>query len=224
MPKLALPTPNQSSSQPPVRPHLYSSTSPGSFSFTAWARDEPPSPKEEEFLVVPSNNSLRRRPSDVASYQSSNAGPSRWWSFNRSRFPRPASFDNEALADIKYDLKGNASPSKPWKVPSPVQEFRQPKLLEDTATPADAWGLHISLPPPSPALFATAHNQGPGWDSPWTPRPPLEGFHNRNPYSQMGNSEEEPKPEEPATTWKKRKRILRGYLLTNPYVPLVGHI
>ena len=54
----------------------------------AWARDEPPSPTDPDqhnFLSAPSHESLRR-PSDVASYQSSDSGPSCWWTFT---LPRP---------------------------------------------------------------------------------------------------------------------------------------
>jgi hypothetical protein len=86
--------------------------------------------------------------------------------------------------------------------------------------PHDNLDLRISVPPPPAAPFTVSHNQTPGWDSPWTGRSVVENVYNRNSYSHVEVQGEKSK----TVTFLKGRKKIRGYLLTNAYVPLVSYL
>lgn len=194
-------------------------------SYAAWARDEPPSPTDhEDFLSAPSHESLRR-PSDVASYQSSDPGPSRWWTFTLPRPQRTNTLDRDTLSEVKHDLRGNLLKDRPDHKRSgsgdnTVVGNSEPK--EDTQ---NGWGLRVDLPRTPVRPFTLSHTHTPGWDTPWSARPPISVMYangNGNAYNGSGMEEHQSQEEDQQTPWQQRKKMLRGFLLTNSYVPLVS--
>ena len=72
-----------------------------------------------------------------------------------------------------------------------------------------------------------AHNTTPGWDSPWTPRPPTDliarirsNGHGTIHEEESDSHEEE--GHEKLGTWARRRKKYRMFMLTNVYVPLVS--
>ena len=107
----------------------------------AWARDEPPSPKEYE----PNEGAGRlypdpRRPSDVASQHSSapgdDPGPSRWWTFARHRPTDSGSIPLSPSSPTRPPRRprdGSRSMSIPWLTGSMLrrsQEQQQEAVAE----------------------------------------------------------------------------------------------
>lgn len=191
----------------------------------AWARDEPPSPTEHNqhvFPSAPSHENLRR-PSDVASYQSSEPGPSRWWAFTLPRPQRTSTLDRDALSELKHDLRGNPLKDRQNSKRSESEDTTF-KNSEPKGNTSNGWGLHIDLPR-TPRL-PLSHTQTTSWDTPWSARLPTSVTRvngNGDAYNEFGmeghhQSEEKDKQ----TLWKQRKKMLRGFLLTNGYVPLVS--
>lgn len=84
-------------------------------------------------------------------------------------------------------------------------------------------GFHLELPPPDPITLA--QNKTPGWDSPWTPRPPaalvarITGNMNGDARTQDGS--ESGSDDKNLSRHARRRKRIRMYILTNPYVPLV---
>lgn len=217
----------------------------------AWARDEPPSPLDDgpasaskEYL------SDHTRPSaDIASFQSSlpddnAAGPSRWWAFTRHRPDlslTSALSRRQQSTDDELTLRGShsrdRSKSLGWPrlgaslsrrsqdestFPSRTNEAKDsPRTIKRANTP----NFHIDLPPPEPVM-TLAHNMTPGWDSPWTPRPPadlvsrIRSNGNGTIHEEETDSREE--GHEKLGTWARRRKKYRIFMLTNVYVPLVS--
>lgn len=89
----------------------------------------------------------------------------------------------------------------------------------------NGWGLHIELPRSPSRPFTLSHTQTPGWDTPWTARLPTSIMRqngNGDACNQSEMEEHQPKEEDKQTPWQQRKKMLRGFLLTNSYVPLVS--
>jgi hypothetical protein len=193
----------------------------------AWARDEPPSPTDPDqhnFLSAPSHESLRR-PSDVASYQSSDSGPSRWWTFTLPRPQRTNTLERDALSELKHDLRGNLLKDRPNPKRSGSGDTTTLKSSEPKENGHNGWGLHIDLPRTPGRPFTLSHSHTPGWDTPWTARPPISlarANGNGDAYDDSAVEEHQSTEDGKQTPWKQRKKMLRGFLLTNSYVPLVS--
>lgn len=88
------------------------------------------------------------------------------------------------------------------------------------------WGLSITLPTPSAAPYTLAQNVTPGWESPWSPRNAAQGpvhSHTRESSYDIDELENDSNAShKSANVWRKRKKKLRAFILTNPYVPLVS--
>lgn len=191
--------------------------------WVAWARDEPPSPKDEGEDTESMRHGPERRPSDVASFQSS--GPtdpqygSRWWAFT---LPRSRDMGGSSSSRLKSEKKGLKGRSMSWMTSKERDLEISPKSPHQ---PKD-WDLRISLPPPTQHPFTISHNRTPGWDSPWTPRVPHSLY--RPPSHPLlgdgafGRKDTDDDDHEHGSIWRKRKRRFRAFILSNPYVPLVS--
>ncbi|KAH8102485.1 hypothetical protein BXZ70DRAFT_785508 [Cristinia sonorae] len=218
-----------------------------------WARDEPPSPHDHEPLSLLSRelSADHTRPSDVASYTSSArddsiAGPSRWWTFTRHR---PEAFSSNPL--IQLQRPGSSGKGLPMRerslsiawLTSPIH-----RKLEDEGSPTlkgkqadrvespepimsrrrpEEDNFHIDLPAPDPVATVNtlAQNKTPGWDSPWSPRPPPDlvarisshRTHQQLPDMEVADEDDEKN----LSPWAKRRKRYRAYILHNHYVPLL---
>lgn len=162
----------------------------------------------------------------MASFQSSDPGPSRWWIFTLPRPQRTNTLDRDTLSEVKYDLRGNLSKDRQNQNPkrSGSGDSATIRNTEPKENGHNGWGLHIDLPRTPARQFTLTHSQTPGWDTPWTARPPISIAHpdgNGNAYNGLTAEEDQPKEEDGKTPWRQRKKMLRGFLLTNSYVPLV---
>ncbi|TCD69979.1 hypothetical protein EIP91_005568 [Steccherinum ochraceum] len=212
-----------------------------------WARDEPPSPHDQDAPtdVAPSRPELfvpeQPRPSDVASYQSSAgddpiAGPSRWWAFTRHR-PEgfsPAQQPQQDASGRVIPMRGR-SLSVAWLTSpiyrrsedesSPILKSKQPDSAEPIMSRKRDRGFHLDLPAPDPVVTTLSHNKTPGWDSPWTPRPPADlvaRITGNPPHngSRLADTDEETQSEK-LGVWARRRKRFRSYILINAYVPLL---
>lgn len=191
----------------------------------AWARDEPPSPADQhDRLSAPSHESVRR-PSDAASYQSSDPGPSRWWTFALPRPQRTNTTDKDTLNEVKHDLRGNLLKDRTNPRRSGSGENGTFGNSEFKGNSHNGWGLHLDLPRTSGKQLTLSHTQSPGWDTPWSARPPLSVTRangHGGAYNEFGMEEHQPEEDNEQNPWKQRKKVLRNFLLTNGYVPLVS--
>ncbi|KIM48110.1 hypothetical protein M413DRAFT_221740 [Hebeloma cylindrosporum] len=189
-----------------------------------WARDEPPSPKEQMGSIHERANPNDSRISDAASFQSSPSEVgSRWWTFTPPR-TRPETFDllpssqkpeKRTFRDISLSWIPSSSSQREgaglnWK--------DQEKDLED-ANP------HLSIPMPVQLHVPNtmAHANTPGWDTPWTSRSAAQGPVRHSPredsyelqddHSNDSNNDQSP--------WSRRRKQLRSFILINTYVPLL---
>ena len=88
-------------------------------------------------------------------------------------------------------------------------------------------GFHLDIPAPEPVVTTIAQNQTPGWDSPWTPRPPADLVARIAGSAPQGSTrlqatELEDGDEEKLGAWARRRKRFRAYILNNTYVPLVS--
>ena len=193
----------------------------------AWARDEPPSPTHPEnhdFLSAPSHESLRR-PSDVASYQSSDPGPSRWWTFTLPRPQRTSTFDKDTLGEVKHDLRGNLLKDRLNSKRTGSVDTTTVGNSEPKENAQGGWGAspRIDFPRMPGRPLTLSRTQTPGWDTPWFPTSVTHANGNGDAYNdELAMEEQQPKEDDKQTPWKQRKKMLRGFLLTNSYVPLVS--
>ncbi|ESK98309.1 hypothetical protein Moror_59 [Moniliophthora roreri MCA 2997] len=206
-----------------------------------WAKDEPPSPNEEkqenDHRVTPDS-----RPSDVASLQSTlphDGAPSRWWAFTLPRPKDPQS--SQYLLENKPERKSTPfRGSRSW-LPSSTSGLRESSTFsrrvgektnesEETPRSRREWNLTIPMPAAT-APFTVTHNTTPGWETPWTSRSTAQGprrNHERDNSYGLGNpieeSSESSSEHQHATTWQKRKKRLRIFLLSNTFVPLLFRV
>jgi len=197
---------------------------------TAWARDEPPSPKDQT-SVNDSHLVIESRPSDVASHHSTYASDlgSRWWAFT---LPRPREHPPvQVTSSPKSERKGLTFKDRSisWLPTSAIREgtsfSRREKGPEAAAEDENNrdWNFRLSLPPPVAPSFTLAHNITPGWETPWTARVAAQGPRARdNPYFLGDEEEESDDSNKNATLWQIRKKRFRAFILTNAYVPLVS--
>ncbi|KIY62430.1 hypothetical protein CYLTODRAFT_361491 [Cylindrobasidium torrendii FP15055 ss-10] len=195
-----------------------------------WARDEPPSPTDDATAVADDHPFHRpeSRPSDVGSLSSS-VPPSRWWAFT---LPRPREHNANSSAPEEH-RKSTAHTLKDWLPSTPSVPFREgssfarggPKA--PTMSERRAIALSIEMPPPPPSL-TLAQTQTPGWETPWTSRPAAQGPRHRHHDEEEDDIEEEDSDQVSLTdtatnisTWQRRKKRIRSFILTNVYVPLL---
>ncbi|KAI1793889.1 hypothetical protein LXA43DRAFT_971547 [Ganoderma leucocontextum] len=212
----------------------------------AWARDEPPSPKENELADHSRFAQLTAtsRPSDATSLQSSSQsgapedpGPSRWWAFTRHRPTDSGSIPlSPSLQRARRPRDGVRSMSIPWlsvsvlrrsldqdeeQTPSTLHE--EPEVDEhDRAAPprmSNRSRLRIDMPPTIAAPFTLAQNRTPGWETPWTSaHPHTSGFMDAAVHSGERDLHH---ADEKLTSWQRRRKRLRAYMMYNVYVPLL---
>ncbi|CAL1695371.1 unnamed protein product [Somion occarium] len=199
-----------------------------------WARDEPPSPYDQDGPAPGSKEHLSNhaRPSaDVASFRSSTpddptAGPSRWWAFTRHRpdisltnplYPRRS-------PDEEMTLRGSHSRDRSksigWLASSISRRSQDDSTLngrtESGGSPrlarlASSFGHHLNLPSPEPVM-TMSHNQTPGWDSPWSPRAPADlvaritGNGNGNGSAEYGDTERDNGNHEKGGIWARLEK------------------
>lgn len=196
---------------------------------TAWAKDEPPSPKELT-SINDNHNGAESRPSDVASYQSTSgsASRSRWWAFT---LPRPRQQTSE-MSDILSPLSAKHRKTISFKdrsmswlphpsVPREGSSFAR-RSKDPNAPNSRDWNLAIPLPTPAAAPFTLSHTATPGWDAPWTARTAAQGPRGGHfPATDEEQEESAHHSSKDATVWRSRKKRLRVFILNNIYVPLV---
>jgi hypothetical protein len=196
----------------------------------AWARDESPTPPEESRVTVSPENSLRRgfgsRPSghDDGSFQSSEAGPSRWWIFTRSNLPQGGEVNQQTPADLDNERITQSLPEKfnALATPATIQDVRRPETQEDT-TQSTSQNPRMLLNSSTVALDTILNIKSHTLDSPWTERPPLayrDARHRTWSEKEGDEGDDQSYPK----TWRRRKNKLRVFLLANPYVPLVSSL
>ncbi|KZT75177.1 hypothetical protein DAEQUDRAFT_24295 [Daedalea quercina L-15889] len=210
-----------------------------------WARDEPPSPTDEEPpRLVASRENVQRpvdsRLSDVLSYQSSipdDPGPSRWWAFTRHRPTSPSQStpltahptSRRPLREWERSLSipwlsrsQQGSPSIPQANVSSNSQKQEAQGQQDDIIPADP--LHVDIPQPPTTPYTIAQNATPGWDSPWSARPldfTIRSNRSGERVQQLTPVNENPSEKERLGTWARRRKRIRAYMLYNPYVPLL---
>ncbi|KAI0361251.1 hypothetical protein OH77DRAFT_1516247 [Trametes cingulata] len=206
-----------------------------------WARDEPPSPGDNEPQEGAKQFPDTRRPSDVASFQSSapeDPGPSRWWSFARHRpmdsGSMPLSPSTQQQRPARRPRDGSRSMSIPWFTTSYLRRSQEQEQEEDSPTTlreSDGEGsggsgtpranprgrLRIDMPPTN-APFTLSHSRTPGWDTPWTSSHPGGMETNQDPHGQEAGSHHD---DEKLTPWQRRRKRFRAYMMYNIYVPLL---
>ncbi|KAK0233251.1 hypothetical protein IW262DRAFT_63226 [Armillaria fumosa] len=201
-----------------------------------WAKDEPPSPKEQpsisDFHYVSES-----RPSDIGSFQSV-ASPSRWWTFTHP-WPTHYGTTNHPDDPSKSEKKPQNSfkdRSMAW-LPSTATAFREgssfvrrgeksPDSPENTQRHRRDWNLSISLPNPVANPLTLTHNATPGWETPWTARPTAQGpsrSEGRDDGYGFGDVEHASSStgSQDITVWQRRKKRFRAFILSNTYVPLL---
>ncbi|KAJ6604765.1 hypothetical protein DFH09DRAFT_1019072 [Mycena vulgaris] len=214
---------------PSVRTARHPAPVPSVITSPPWAKDEPPSPKEENFTDT--HHATESRPS-VASFQSTYASnePSRWWAFTRPRGDSDAS-PEQLMSPAKPDRKSVSFKDRSisWL---PTQRDGSSALPRRNRQQSRAssinrnWNLSITLPTPPAASFTMQHSVTPGWDVPWTSRVGAQGPPGRHNSDASGFTEDErdDSPVDPGkqkTLWGRRRKRLRAFILSNAYVPLL---
>ncbi|OBZ79086.1 Regulator of phospholipase D SRF1 [Grifola frondosa] len=199
-----------------------------------WARDEPPSPKDREPTDTGVRNLAEPRHSETTSYESSSVpeepGPSRWWAFTRHR---PSDSISSPLATNAARparrRSRERSMSIPWLSASHLRRaqegaspIREDQVEDGEARVSTRRHLHLDLPPPT-APITLSQNITPGWETPWTSRPPGEprGLNVRDRNNENGNAQARTDDDEKQSPWARRKKRFRAYMLYNTYVPLL---
>ncbi|KAL0951042.1 hypothetical protein HGRIS_007782 [Hohenbuehelia grisea] len=202
-----------------------------------WARDEPPSPKEPTSFKHEPREATESRPSDVASFTSSQPGSfdpaSRWWTFTLPR-PREMTSQDVIPPGSKLSRKGIMDRSKSWLPTSGILDVgssskkdkekereREPELAQESSSPGLKWTTSIKLPTKPTAPFTMAQSQTPGWDTPWTEKAATRGVPNGEASSSaLGISPPDDRNKH-LSPWQMRKKKFRRFILTNVHVPLL---
>ncbi|KAI0936601.1 hypothetical protein AcV5_004696 [Taiwanofungus camphoratus] len=197
-----------------------------------WARDEPPSPVECDSDNI---ETIRHRYSDITSYESSLPeipGPSRWWAFARHR-PTSSSLHPLTVIPTKRGLRDwDRSLSIPWLNGSHHRRSQDESLSSAQGKESGAHtSRRASVPdrlyldiPPTTTPITIAQNPTPGWETPWTARPPDLVARGQQPEVMFAELPEDGALEdedEKLGVWARRKKRCRSYMMYNPYVPLL---
>ncbi|EIW64429.1 uncharacterized protein TRAVEDRAFT_158679 [Trametes versicolor FP-101664 SS1] len=203
-----------------------------------WAREEPPSPGEHEPHEGARHFPDFRRPSDVASLQSSapeDPGPSRWWAFARHRPMDSGSMplsptEQEQQRPPRRPRDGGRSMSIPWFSSSQFRRSQEHEEGSPTLRESDREGSESGTPqanprsrlridmPPTSGPFTLSHSRTPGWDTPWTSSHPIGTDESHDPHALDTGSLHD---DEKATPWQRRRKRFRAYMMYNVYVPLL---
>jgi hypothetical protein len=150
------------------------------------------------------------RPSDAASSHTLlSQGESHWWSFN---LPRNLS-DRRSLRDF---LPSSASLQA-------SSFYRRTDKEKGPAPSIEPRGI----PQPGPTVSFTQHQaNSPGWDTPWTARPNAQGpLRKRDTETSTSYfAHDSPSDDEQLTSSTSRRKRIRKFILSNPYVPIVRPI
>lgn len=212
----------------------------------AWAKDEPPSPKEEVFSTF--------QPQLPAADQASNSdfghnfgngnasgSLSRWWTFTTprqaERFPDS---DNSPIRELNRKQSIFKDKRRSWLATPTIREpstsFSKHAFEKSSVDPEQQggsgsarkpWDMRISMPT---RPFTVNQVNSPGWETPWTSRAGAQGpFHSRSHNGYIENEEENLETHSGeggahTSKWKDRKKRLRIFLLNNAYVPLVSSL
>lgn len=203
----------------------------------AWARDEPPSPKDQTSFIDSNNHATDSRPSDVASYLSDSEDPnSRWWTFTLPRTSRaqpmnlmgsPSRTERKGFKDRSMSWLPTAATMREGATFARREREKDHEKDLDTASPTTGinreWDTSIPLPTPVAAPFTFAHSATPGWESPWAPRTAGRQPHARENSYGLGEEglEEADDVHKHLSVWKRRRKLIRTFILNNTYVPLV---
>jgi hypothetical protein len=198
-----------------------------------WAKDEPPSPTQEDIHLPPETSSNSNvRPSDATSSHSSvplgsDLGTT-WWSFTSSRqrpdlkFERPkVSFRDLSMSWLPSSRDSGAFSRREKSPTTPLNSGRLPSHPELTP-PRRGSGHnepdHHPLPPHPTAPFTLSQNATPGWDTPWS-----ASAHAQGPYffDNPETDSDEVDQNKNLSSWGKKKKKLRLFVLSNTYVPLL---
>ncbi|KAJ7110099.1 hypothetical protein C8R44DRAFT_842509 [Mycena epipterygia] len=196
----------------------------------SWAKDEPPSPTDEAFSEP--HHATESRPS-VASFPSSSPPnePNRWWAFTRPRGDSDApEMQNSLTGTPKPDRKSVSFKDRSisW-LPSQRDSGLAPRRNRQQSRASTInrnWNLSITLPTPPPASFTLQHSVTPGWDVPWTSRVGAQGPPGRHNSEGSGFTEDDHDDspvdrDKDITVWRRRRKRLRAFILSNAYVPLL---
>ncbi|KAF8640388.1 hypothetical protein AX17_000058 [Amanita inopinata Kibby_2008] len=191
-----------------------------------WARDEPSSSSSNSSSHI-EYPPREPRPSDSASCDTkSDHAHSRWLTFTRTLPTRDATQGHSGQPAMVPKRTKNRSLS--W-LPSPsALKDSTPFMRKDKERlPQEGDDLQISVLSPERGLFTLAHNATPGWDTPWTSRPGAQGLwhdHAReDSYDFLGNENEggNGDNDQNFSTWQRRRKRFRTFMLVNTYVPLL---
>ncbi|KAF8807514.1 hypothetical protein BYT27DRAFT_7189586 [Phlegmacium glaucopus] len=192
-----------------------------------WARDEPPSPKEQVGSTTQGAQSADSRISDTSSLQSNippSDSASRWWSFTSRTRQEPFALLPHSP---KPEKKSFRDISLSWMSTSSSMREGSTFIRRDKEKGSDALSPHLRSSVPTSAQLPTtvtlSHIDTPGWDTPWTSQPiaqdPFPHFRRGSPYD----------PEQDLATtnhehlseWSWSKKRIRSFILSNAYVPLL---
>ncbi|KAJ2920183.1 hypothetical protein MD484_g23, partial [Candolleomyces efflorescens] len=203
-----------------------------------WARDEPPSPTEDVASTSDHHPALPSGGSDTVSFQTNPEGTSRWWTFTLPRVhrdhysdlrsnspslhrPERRGFRDRSISWLQASTSLSSSSGRKEKDPEKEGEHPgEPSLL--VPMPAYTNGFPIGMNPDPLLPSTTAHASTPGWDMPWSSKLSAQGPHPQ--YSH--NSEDSDQDERVSTKdelvgWAARRKRIRSFILSNPYVPLL---
>ena len=174
------------------------------------------------------------RPSgDLASYNASTIDlRSRWWTFTLPSTVKPSRGSHLwSSSTARSERRAFKDLSKVWPSDQAGPSFvgkekdAKPGQVDHPYIRRDR-GLSLVLPTPPTAPYAPSQTITPGWGSPWSPRLPS---HTAMPVMEPDDSYDmENDLEGNAWStgglggWQERKKIVRAFILTNVYVPLVG--
>ncbi|KII93538.1 hypothetical protein PLICRDRAFT_35761 [Plicaturopsis crispa FD-325 SS-3] len=200
-----------------------------------WARDEPPSPTENESLPDSARWPSVSRPSDVTSLQSSAAATqtaesSRWWAFTlpgtRDGLSPPLvpperktpTLKERSMSWIPSSRRWSAEHGRREKDPDAVSPPTSPidDLPDSIGRRAKPWDLQITLPPEP---FTLSQSRTPGWDTPWQPR--IAGNRDSEYNYIQAREGDDDNASQHLPRWKRRRKAIRAFILTNVYVPLL---
>ena len=187
----------------------------------AWARDEPPSPKEQIGSTTQGVRLTESRLSDTSgSSLRSNLLPSKpasqWWTFTSQTRQEPFALLPHSTKPEKKSLRDI------WLSTSSSMREGSTFIRRDKEKEPDPFLPHLRASVPTSAQLPTtvtpSHTVAHGWDTPWTSQPSAQG---PLPHFRRGSLYES--DQELGTTNHEhllRKRI-RAFILSNTYVPLV---
>ncbi|EAU93081.2 hypothetical protein CC1G_06801 [Coprinopsis cinerea okayama7 len=192
-----------------------------------WARDEPPSPKEQTGsptdAIQPAPQS---HASDAASLQTTTDDHSRWWGFT-SRYrdhyqglhshPGPRS-ERKGFRDRSISWLQASTSLREGMSSSGRKDKEKERDLENGDRPPP-----LSIPEHPTSTYNPSAVNTPSWYMPWSAKLAAQGPHPQ--YQDSYDSGQEDRVSSPEPTresgWAARRKRVRSFILTNAYVPLL---